>query len=93
MAPDFTLFLPPASVIATALSGSSGDLSAFLDAHIVPQQISLSLAAQKFTTQADAALNAAAGWVSVGGVNATVLQRDVLTNGGIVQVIDRSLLA
>lgn len=75
------------------MSDPSDDLSAFFDAHLVFQQIALSLAAQEFTTQAGTALSAAAGWVSVGGVNATITSRDVLTNGGIVQVIDRSLLA
>ncbi|GAA5899616.1 hypothetical protein JCM6882_001164 [Rhodosporidiobolus microsporus] len=88
---NYTLLLPPASAISSALSGSDDDVTAFVHAHLVSDRVVLSSKEKTFTTQAGASVTATSLSLIVGSVNATVTSRDVLTNGIIVQVIDRAL--
>ncbi|ORY70621.1 hypothetical protein BCR35DRAFT_307918 [Leucosporidium creatinivorum] len=88
---NFTLFLPPSDALASALSLKDDDLTAFVSAHLVPSRVLLSLETQDFSTVSDKALSASATWVKVGSTNATITSRDILTNGGVLQLIDRSL--
>ncbi|GAA5843044.1 hypothetical protein JCM11251_002715 [Rhodosporidiobolus azoricus] len=89
---NYTLLLPPSDAIASALAGSDAEVTAFVQAHLVPERIVLSSAEKTFTTQAGVAVTATSSSVMAGNVNATVINRDVLTNGIIVQVIERALI-
>ncbi|KAL7409464.1 hypothetical protein BDY24DRAFT_436950 [Mrakia frigida] len=90
---DFTFFLPPNSALLTALSLPSDGLSDFINAHLVQnERILLTNNTKSYTTVGGGSLQGNKKWISVeGGRNATVLERDLLTTGGLIQLIDRSL--
>ncbi|GAA6043587.1 hypothetical protein JCM8097_005269 [Rhodosporidiobolus ruineniae] len=88
---NYTLLLPPSSAITTALSGTDASLESFFHAHLVDSRLVLSSKAQPFTLYTGTEGAATSETITVGGRNATVVARDVLTNGIVVQVIDRAL--
>lgn len=98
---DFTLFLPPEAVIATALTTftSDADLARFFEAHVVPSRIVIPLEPATWATTTagggtGAPINASiADGVSSGNVTTKVVTRDIVTDGGIVQLLDGPLLA
>ncbi|GAA6004105.1 hypothetical protein JCM10207_002428 [Rhodosporidiobolus poonsookiae] len=88
---NYTLLLPPSSAISTALAGSDAELSSFVDAHLIPSRLVLSSREQSFQLASSSSGTATGQSIVVNGVNATVVTRDVLTNGIVVHAIDRSL--
>ncbi|GAA6045400.1 hypothetical protein JCM8097_002327 [Rhodosporidiobolus ruineniae] len=88
---NYTLLLPPSSAIATALSGSDISLESFFHAHLIPSRLVLSSKAQTFTLYTGTEGTATSETITVGERNTTVVKRDVLTNGIVVQVIDQAL--
>jgi hypothetical protein len=94
---DYTLFVPPAGAWTSALALSDAQLTSWIDAHLVPDRrlvlppyyapVSVALAnGQTLTT-----------WTThaeiVGtGIAVNVIQRDVPTNGGLLQILDAPLL-
>lgn len=89
---DFTLFAPAEAAVSAALALSDSELLAFVNAHLVQgKHVVLSDAAQTFTTVGGATIEASVLGVVSGSVNATVVSRDVFSNGGVVQVRSTSL--
>ena len=92
MCTDFTLFAPAEAAVSAALALSDSELLAFVNAHLVQgEHVVLSDAAQTFTTVGGATIEASVLGVVSGSVNATVVSRDVFSNGGVVQVSSTSL--
>jgi hypothetical protein len=78
--------MPPSFVLTAVLAGTDAELTAFVQAHLVPERFVLSAANSTYTTQAGAVVTVSMASVSTGDVTASVVRRDILTNGIVVQV-------
>ncbi|KAM0786569.1 hypothetical protein ACM66B_002025 [Microbotryomycetes sp. NB124-2] len=87
---NYTLLLP--SNLDEALSAFNGATQTFLEAHLVPSRLVLGPAPQAFKTLSGRTGFINGQHITTDNVTLSVTKRDVLTNGILIQVIEKYLL-
>jgi hypothetical protein len=72
------------------LAGNDSSILDFVNAHLVkPERVTLSPSlVKRFISVGGSAVQVGSRWIASenSGINATVLKRDILTDGGVIQV-------
>lgn len=85
-----TLFLPPEATVSSALALSDADLATFFASHVVADRVVAPSVAKTYSTSAGAdqslVVSIADGVTVNAGTKRGFVMRDVLCDGGIIQV-------